>query len=249
MRCKRPALLLRPMRAADVAAVVTLDRLSFATPWSTSAFRHEVIGSDHSHMLILERADAPLGQSERPGWRSLRPRSDGTRFLRPLSDGTRFLQRQSRPQSAGTRSWWRGRAAPAHPAGYGGLWVIEDEGHISTLAVQPSERGQRWGELILSALMQRALTAGAEYIVLEVRVSNQVAQALYRKYDFACVGRRRRYYADTEDAYTMRLDMDEAAQAIFQERRAALWRHFAALQGLEDRYTGAPWPEVKPAAP
>ena len=225
MRRKRPALLLRPMRAADIAAVVTLDRLSFATPWSTSAFRHEVIGSDHSHMLILERADAPLGQSERLGWRFLRP------------------------QSAGTRPWWRGRAAPAHPAGYGGLWVIEDEGHISTLAVQPSERGQRWGELILSALMQRALTAGAEYIVLEVRVSNQVAQALYRKYDFACVGRRRRYYADTEDAYTMRLDMDEAARAIFQERRAALWRHFATRQGLEDRYTSAPWPEVKRAAP
>ena len=210
MKRQRPALLLRPMRAADIPAVVTLDRLSFATPWSTSAFRHEVIGSDHSHMLILERADAPPGQSGRPGW----------------------------------RPWRRGRATPAHPAGYGGLWVIEDEGHISTLAVQPGERGQRWGELILSALIQRAVTAGADYIVLEVRVSNQIARALYRKYDFACVGRRRRYYADSEDAYTMRLDMGEAARATFQERRAALWRHFAQRQGLEDRYTGAPWPET-----
>ena len=216
MRRKGPALLLRPMRAADIAAVVTLDRLSFATPWSTSAFRHEVISSDHSHMLILERADAPLGQSERPGWRSWR------------------LNR---------------RAPPQHPAGYGGLWVIEDEGHISTLAVQPGERGQRWGELILSALMQRALTAGAGYLVLEVRISNQIAQALYRKYDFAIADRRPRYYADSEDAYTMRLELDEAARAHFQERRAALWRHFAARQGLEDRYTGAPWPEVKTAAP
>ena len=118
-------------------------------------------------MLILERSDAPLGASERSGWRP-----------------------------------WRLRRAPSpHPAGYGGLWVIEDEGHISTLAVQPSERGQRWGELLLTALIQRALTAGASYIVLEVRVSNLIAQALYRKYSFAIVERRARYYADSEDAF------------------------------------------------
>lgn len=201
---RHPALLLRPMVAEDIAAVVALDRSAFATPWSAAAFRHEVVGSNYSHMLILERSDAPLS----------------------------------------TRFWQRRRGASQHPAGYGGLWVIEDEGHISTLAVQPSERGQRWGELILTALMQRALTAGAGYIVLEVRVSNQIAQALYRKYDFAIVERRPRYYADSEDAYTMRLDMDAPARARFQERRAGLWQHFAARQGLRDRYTGAPWPET-----
>ena len=206
-----PALALRPMVAADIPAVVALDRLSFATPWSASAFRHEVCASNYSYMLILERSSP---QPSERGWQEWRP-------WRP-----------------------RRRHTPAQPGGYGGLWVIEDEGHISTLAVQPCARGQRWGELLLTALIQRALTAGAGYIVLEVRVSNRIAQALYRKYGFAITERRPRYYADSEDAFTMRLDLDAPAIAHFQQRRAALWRQFAERQGLRDHYTGAPWPEA-----
>ncbi len=205
------ALALRPMVAADIPAVVALDRLSFATPWSASAFRHEVCASNYSYMLILERSSP---QPSERGWQEWRP-------WRP-----------------------RRRHTPAQPGGYGGLWVIEDEGHISTLAVQPSERGQRWGELLLTALIQRALTAGASYIVLEVRVSNLIAQALYRKYGFAITERRARYYADSEDAFTMRLDLDAPTIARFQQMRAALWRQFAERQGLRDHYTGAPWPEA-----
>jgi ribosomal-protein-alanine N-acetyltransferase len=208
-------LVLRPMIAADIAAVVALDRIAFATPWSASAFRHEVSRSRYSHMLILERERA--GPSERESGRG--------------------------------RPWWSRRRGGAGPGGYGGLWVIEDEGHISTLAVQPGERGQRWGELLLTALMQRALVAGAGYIVLEVRVSNQIAQALYRKYDFAIGERRPRYYADGEDAYSMRLEPDAPALTRFQERRAALWGYFAERGGLQDRYTGAPWPEASTSSP
>ena len=88
--------------------------------------------------------------------------------------------------------------------GYGGLWVIEDEGHISTLAVQPAARGRRWGELLLTAMIERARAGGAAYIALEARVSNRVALRLYRKYGFAIVERRPRYYADQEDAYCLR---------------------------------------------
>ena len=205
-----PALALRPMVAADIPAIVALDRLSFATPWSTSAFRHEVCDSNYSHMLILEEVTPP--PSER-GWQQWRP-------------------------------WRPRRHIPTQPGGYGGLWVIEDEGHISTLAVQPCARGRRWGELLLTALIQRALTEGADYIVLEVRISNLIAQALYRKYGFTTVDRRRRYYADSEDAFTMRLDLAAPSIARFQQRRAALWRQFAERQGLRDHYTGAPWPEA-----
>ena len=205
------ALALRPMVAADIPAVVALDRLSFATPWSASAFRHEVCVSNYSYMLILESSSP---QPSERGWQEWRP-------WRP-----------------------RRRHTPAQPGGYGGLWVIEDEGHISTLAVQPCARGERWGELLLTALIQRALTAGASYIVLEVRVSNLIAQALYRKYSFAIVERRARYYADSEDAFAMRLDLDAPTIARFQQMRAALWRQFAERQGLRDHYTGAPWPEA-----
>ena len=138
---------------------------------------------------------------------------------------------------------WRrqGRRAPYRRlTGYGGLWVIEEEGHISTLAVQPWARGRRRGELLLTALIQRALNAGAQYIVLEVRVSNRSACALYQKYDFRVVGRRLRYYADHEDAHTMRLDFAGANKTRFHERRAALWQHFHERAGLRDEYTATP---------
>ena len=124
--------------------------------------------------------------------------------------------------------------------GYGGLWVIEDEGHISTLAVQPAARGRRWGELLLTAMIERARAYGAAYIALEARVSNRVALRLYRKYGFAFSERRPRYYADREDAFSMRLELDARGSAEFAQRRAALRAHFAARRGLRDFYTGAP---------
>jgi ribosomal-protein-alanine N-acetyltransferase len=45
---------------------------------------------------------------------------------------------------------------------------------------------------------------GASKVTLEVRVSNETAQTLYRKYGFETQGRRVRYYSDNnEDAYIM----------------------------------------------
>jgi ribosomal-protein-alanine N-acetyltransferase len=88
--------------------------------------------------------------------------------------------------------------------GYGGFWMIVDEAHISTLAVHPEWRGRGLGELILVALIEAARLRGADVATLEVRVSNLVAQALYRKHDFARVGRRKAYYNDNrEDAFIM----------------------------------------------
>lgn len=45
---------------------------------------------------------------------------------------------------------------------------------------------------------------GQQVVTLEVRVSNEAAQNLYRKYGLREVGRRRAYYSDNrEDAYIM----------------------------------------------
>jgi len=75
--------------------------------------------------------------------------------------------------------------------GYGGFWMIVDEAHISTLAVHPEWRGRSLGELLLVALIEAAVLRGAAAATLEVRVSNEVAQGLYRKHAFAQVGRRK----------------------------------------------------------
>jgi len=86
---------------------------------------------------------------------------------------------------------------------YGGFWLVVDEAHICTLAVKPEWRGKGLGELILYSLIELALRLGAEIASLEVRVSNKVAQNLYRKYGFEEVGKRKGYYSDGEDALIM----------------------------------------------
>lgn len=88
--------------------------------------------------------------------------------------------------------------------GFGGLWLLVDEAHISTLAVHPDWRGQGLGELLLLSLLDWGARMGAQSAALEVRVSNQVAQGLYEKYWFDVAGRQHRYYSDNnEDAFIM----------------------------------------------
>jgi ribosomal-protein-alanine N-acetyltransferase len=92
----------------------------------------------------------------------------------------------------------------ARVVAYGGFWLIVDEGHISTLAVDPACRGRGLGEWMLVILIQTAMLRGAGELTLEVRVSNEVAQRLYCKYQFRQVGLRKAYYRDNgEDALIM----------------------------------------------
>ena len=88
--------------------------------------------------------------------------------------------------------------------GYAGFWLIVDEAHINTVAVHPQWRRRGVGARLLVALLERATACGAVLATLEVRVSNLAAQNLYRRYGFAVVGRRKRYYQDNfEDALLM----------------------------------------------
>lgn len=118
---------------------------------------------------------------------------------------------------------------------YGGLWRIMEEAHISTIATRSDQRGQGFGEVVLVGMMQRAISLGAEYIVLEVRVSNRVAQNLYKKYEFYIADTKPRYYRDNnEDAYDMRLSLEDRAMlARFQQRIETLRQKIA----YHDHYT------------
>ncbi|MGG0184881.1 ribosomal protein S18-alanine N-acetyltransferase [Bacillus rhizoplanae] len=88
--------------------------------------------------------------------------------------------------------------------GYCGLWVVLDESHITNIAVLPQYRGQRLGEVLLQEVMNKARALGANTMTLEVRVSNEVAKKLYRKFDFQNGGIRKRYYTDNyEDGLVM----------------------------------------------
>lgn len=91
-----------------------------------------------------------------------------------------------------------------HVAGYVGIWVILDEGHVTNLAVHPNFRRQGIGEQLMQSIISYARSRGAKRITLEVRASNLTAQSLYEKLGFVGVGTRPGYYHDNgEDAVIM----------------------------------------------
>ncbi|KFZ42577.1 ribosomal protein S18-alanine N-acetyltransferase [Anoxybacillus sp. ST70] len=88
--------------------------------------------------------------------------------------------------------------------GYCGMWLVMDEAHITNIAVLPEFRGKKLGEALMKQAMALAREEGAQTMTLEVRVSNTVAQSLYRKLGFLNGGIRKRYYSDNqEDALVM----------------------------------------------
>ena len=87
---------------------------------------------------------------------------------------------------------------------FAGLWLMADEAHITTFAVHPSWRRQGVAHRLMLSLVELSRQIGAQRMTLEVRVSNEPAQALYRRFGFVVVGRRPRYYTDDdEDALIM----------------------------------------------
>lgn len=93
---------------------------------------------------------------------------------------------------------------------YGGIALLVDEAHVTTLAVRPSHRRRGVGRRLLRELLVAARARGATAATLEVRTSNAAARELYRRVGFGPVGVRPGYYADTgEDALIMWLhDLD-----------------------------------------
>lgn len=78
---------------------------------------------------------------------------------------------------------------------------VAGEGEILSIAVDPASRREGIGRRLLEEALVRLAAAGAETVWLEVRASNQAAQALYLAHGFVAAGVRRGYYRrPTEDA-------------------------------------------------
>ena len=202
-------LTLRYMRLPDVQQVAAIDASSFQPPWSRDSYAFEIKESPISHMVVLDRQLTAAPADERkPGWFS---RLSGRLLDRPhLRNGRGDI------------------------VGYGGLWQIEDEAHISTIATHPLQRGKGYGEILLAGMFGKALRLRAEFIVLEVRVSNAVAQSLYQKYGFSRVGRKRNYYSgDKEDAWDMRVALDKRTRRRF----SLLYEELQARHAFRDVYS------------
>jgi ribosomal-protein-alanine N-acetyltransferase len=142
------SLLVEPMRLADVADVLEIERLSFSSPWPAYAFEQELTANRLAHYLVARLDDRVVG--------------------------------------------------------FGGIWLMVDEAHITTFGVHPDHRRRGIGRRLLLRLAEVAIELGSVRMTLEVRVSNAPAQILYRSFGFRVAGRRVAYYSDDgEDALVM----------------------------------------------
>jgi ribosomal-protein-alanine N-acetyltransferase len=175
---------IRPMEPGDVPAVVTIDRLSFPTPWRASSYLYELRHNTRSFYYSLLKP-------------ALQPTID--EYAHSGQGWLHRLRSALRP------------AEESQVIGYVGLRFNATEAHISTIAVHPDWRGMGLGELLLLTAMEKAIELRSNVVSLEVRPSNQVAQHLYHKYGFRFTSIHRGYYRDGEDAWLMEVEANQSA--------------------------------------
>lgn len=101
-------------------------------------------------------------------------------------------------------------AADAVPRirGYAGYWYDGYDAQIMTIGVARDHQREGIGCALLKRMIADAKAAGAERMLLEVRVDNDAALALYQRVGFERMGLRKRYYQpEGVDAYTMSLEL------------------------------------------
>lgn len=103
-----------------------------------------------------------------------------------------------------TRYWVA--LAEGRPIGAAGIWIFFDEAEIVTVTVHPDWQGRGIGLRLMAEAVKQAVSEGVDKATLEVRVDNEPALRIYRKFGFKKVNVRRRYYANGEDAFLMLAD-------------------------------------------
>jgi [ribosomal protein S18]-alanine N-acetyltransferase len=169
---------LRPMTEADIPQVAEIEGESFPTTWPRTAYRRELANRLARYLVLIDRSRTVSSPDEQePQRKSLL----GIFRRKPAEELTSdFI------------------------VGYVGVWLMVDQAHVVAIAVREEYRRQGLGELLLAESVEMAQSNGQESVTLEVRRSNESAQALYEKYRFLKVGVRRRYYSDNkEDALIM----------------------------------------------
>ncbi len=203
------------MTLADMPRVTEIDRLAYPTSqWPPSAYRRELTENANGHYIVA-------------------------RDTQILNDHTRdeiVAPRRPFPFTIfGTPRTAASESSLASIVGFAGLWLVIDEAHVTTIATHPDARRRGVGELMLVSLIDIAYQIGAHWVTLEVRVSNEPAKALYRKYGFDIVSTRPRYYSDNnEDAYIMWTEEinSPAYRHLFAERKTALMERLSADESM-----------------
>lgn len=97
--------------------------------------------------------------------------------------------------------------------GYAGLLVMMDEGYITNVAVFPEYRRCGVAAKIMEVYLNFAEANQLAFLTLEVRPTNGAAIALYQRFGFEEVGRRKNYYdLPKEDALILTRYFDKEAE-------------------------------------
>ena len=95
-------------------------------------------------------------------------------------------------------------------AAYMGMWKIIDECHITNVAVLPEYRNKGIAGMLINKMIEICKSSEISYMTLEVRISNEPAINLYKKFGFYAVGKRPNYYVKPlEDALIMWMELPE----------------------------------------
>ena len=177
---------LRPMQERDLAQAAEIERDAFPTLFPPTSFRRE-LKNRLARYLVAWRLEDPPELTPQPA-------ESPTRMTRLWRSATNL---------------WNGRPIAWQPGqpyivGFLGTWYMHDEAHIVSVGVRSDYRGFGIGELLLIGAIEQAQKRRMQAVTLEVRISNHIAQNLYKKYGFEKMGVRKGYYSDNrEDALIM----------------------------------------------
>ena len=119
--------------------------------------------------------------------------------------------------------------------GFCGMLTQVGEGHVTNIAVAPSFRARRIAAHLLLRGVRWALEQHVGALTLEVRVGNEPAIRLYRRFGFAPVGTRPKYYANGDDALILWAHDVDSADYDMRLRMVETW---LAAQRMGDEAVG-----------
>jgi [ribosomal protein S18]-alanine N-acetyltransferase len=98
--------------------------------------------------------------------------------------------------------------------GYACAVLVVDEAELLDVAVDPRFRQRGIGRRLVDEVVRTAREAGAAFVALEVRRSNDSAIRLYRDMGFRETGIRKKYYENGEDALLMEYRLEGEGREV-----------------------------------
>ncbi len=183
------------MAERDLYQAAEVEKDAFPTLFPLTSFRREMRNKLARYLVLARRDVHGRADPDLPPLPETTDRPGGGPLLNRLVSGARQMWARR------STSWQPGQDLIA---GFVGLWYMVDEAHVVSIGVRTEYRGLGLGELLLISAIEQAVELKSRMVTLEVRVSNHVAQNLYKKYGFTERGARKGYYTDNrEDALIM----------------------------------------------